>query len=606
MTTTTNDDEDVDANNLQRKMRSMDRFPILPPHDCLILTDSTVQALGGLPLYYQQMLEQQGGHHNIPPIYATFPTVKMGQMTLYDQHAQICLDGGKPPCTLEDIDNVFALVISIKYSQAITVPHPKTGQPSLSITAQRAGHVVGGAFYVLQRLQDETIVVFTSTYHIAKELHLDYSTLLKYGSSPDVLVTRPGGPAFGKLRRLAHDSGPGGRAALPPVLVTQAERNLVDTVLSVLRRDGNVLLPVDTSGRVLELVLLLDRLWERQRLASAYNLCWLGPMVTNTIDFARSQLEWMASALGHQFDSQQGHPYQLKSVRLCSTLRELEEVMADSKNQNPTCVLASGLSLEGGPARDVLLKWADNPDHAIVFTDSSQCYLRRKRRSAAHHRQSRQQSTVEERTQHPGGEGGPDASMDVEPEDLNTAPPTLEKEPTLITEEGLENDVEVDGGDGTLTSTGLVTQATVESEWTTAAQLLSAWFQAKYEGREMEDSIMVDIKVPHRAPLAGAELKSFLASEEEARKKQKEHEEKMAMLREVEIAKGQLRLGEQEGASNATTTTTAASNVATETAGASSKANASSSAPARPRKKTRFDATLFLKFSKPQHCKSVH
>jgi cleavage and polyadenylation specificity factor subunit 2 len=40
---------------------------------------------------------------------------------------------------------------------------------------------------------------------------------------------------------------------------------LVDTVLSTLRADGNVLLPVDSAGRVLELVLLLDKYWTQHK-----------------------------------------------------------------------------------------------------------------------------------------------------------------------------------------------------------------------------------------------------------------------------------------------------------------------------------------------------
>lgn len=151
-------------------------YPELPDHDALFITDSTTQCSGGLPLYHRQFPET--------PIYATFPTVKMGQMTLYDQHAALTLDGKRPSYTLDDVDQVFSRVISIKYSQSIRIS-------TLSITAHRAGHVVGGAFYVLLGVQDETSVVLTSNYHIAREIHLDSSTLLEHAASADVLVVRP-------------------------------------------------------------------------------------------------------------------------------------------------------------------------------------------------------------------------------------------------------------------------------------------------------------------------------------------------------------------------------------------------------------------------------
>jgi hypothetical protein len=124
--------------------------------------------------------------------------------------------------------------------------------------------------------------------------------------------------------------------------------------------------------------------------------------------------------------------------------------------------------------------------------------------------------------------------------------------------------------------------------------------------REMEDSVQVDVLVPRRAPLAGAELKQFLEQEEAARLSKRQQEEKAAMLREVELAKGRLRLGEDE-----TTTTTTATTASTTTSTNNHKSS-SLLLPKqnpnlkflRPKKKSRFDSTLFMKFSKPLHCKS--
>lgn len=148
-------------------------FPELPEHDALLVTDSTTQCAGGLPLYHLQ--------HPETPVYATFPTVKLGQMTLYDQHAALTMDGKRPPFTLEEVDQAFGSVTCIKYSQSIRIK-------DLSVTAHRAGHVVGGAFFVLFGMKDETSVVVTSNYHIAREIHLDSSTLLEHASTADVLV----------------------------------------------------------------------------------------------------------------------------------------------------------------------------------------------------------------------------------------------------------------------------------------------------------------------------------------------------------------------------------------------------------------------------------
>jgi cleavage and polyadenylation specificity factor subunit 2 len=493
----------------------------------------------------------------------------MGQMSLYDYHANLSLDGGHPPYTLQDMDDAFATLQTIKYAQTLLLPTKE--KPRLSITAHRAGHVVGGAFYVLQRLQDETSVVITSTYHIAKELHLDSSTLLQYGATPDVLVTRPGGPAMPLLSQLYHAK----KLKLP--LVTQSQRTLVEHILSVLRRDGNVLLPVDASGRVLELVLLLSQHWERHRLQGTYNLVWLGSMVGNTIDYCRSQLEWMASALGNQFDSPgRGHPYALKSVQLCTSVADLETIMA---NGNPTCVLANGPSLDHGPARDLLLKWADNDNHAILFTDSSHCHerpwrLRKREQTSAGTRPINQEDT-----------GVVNANGKNNMSGANPIPISVATSAPAEHQEESQEDADI----------GTAILEEEASAYTTSYQLLRHWCQAKMEDREMEDSVEVDMLVPRRTPLAGQELKTFLEQEESARLSKRKQEEEQAMLREVELAKGRLRLGEEQQRQQ--------NQVSIQDGSAKNKFGNPkwSKSVLRPNKKSRFDSSLFLKFSKPLH-----
>jgi cleavage and polyadenylation specificity factor subunit 2 len=533
-------------------------FSDLPPHDCLLLTDSTLEHMGGLPAYHQR-----------------HPDTPMGQMTLYDHHANVCLDGGTCPFSLEQMDKAFASLITIKYAQTLFLPPHK---PQVAITAHRAGHVVGGAFYVLQRLQDETVVVVTATYHIAKELHLDSSTLLQHGSTPDVLITHPGGPAMTTLSNLYTQK------KLAPPLVTQSERQLVEHVLSVLRRDGNVLIPVDASGRVLELVLLLSQHWDRHRLQGTYNLVWLGSMVVNTLEFCRSQLEWMSTVLGNQFDSPgKGHPYALNGVQLCTSIGELEAVLA---NGNPTVVLSSGLSLDNGPARDLLIKWADNDNNAVIFTDSSQCHARpwvRRRHEAAAANVNVPAGAATTTTSAATSTSAVAMATTTAATSSNTAVTAV---PTAAAAAAAEPE---EAQDDNINTTLAAIPETDVSEFTASYQLLRHWCLAQLQDREMEDSVWVHVMVPHRAPLAGAELKAFLEQEEAGRLFKRKQEEERAMLREVELAKGRLRLGEEEPKEMLSVTASKSANMA--------------AAAARPKKKSRFDSSLFLKFSKPLHCK---
>jgi hypothetical protein len=330
-----------------------------------------------------------------------------------------------------------------------------------------------------------------------------------------------------------------------PPLVSQVQRNLVEQILSTLRRDGNTLLPVDASGRCLELILLLSQHWERHRLTGTYNLVFLGPMVPNTLEFGRSQLEWMNTRLGKQLEQSGSslNPLALKGVTLCASTAELDRII---QNGNPSCVVASGLTLDHGPARDLLLKWADNDNHAVIFTDSSGAMLRKETQlddTSADNKASNPETAVA------------DAAEEA-------------AEDTLLAGEAIGAGQQV-------------------SKFTTSYQLLLHWAKAQVEDREMDDSIDVDVLLPRRLPLAGQELTAFLEQEEAALQSKRQRQQEEAMLREVEIAKGQLRLGEEMEKENTS----------------SSPKKQSRVAGAKASKKSRFDQSLFLKFSKPLHCK---
>ena len=73
---------------------------------------------------------------------------------------------------------------------------------------------------------------------------------------------------------------------------------------------GNVLVPVDAAGRVLELLLVLEAAWAGAR--PGYGLALLSPMAFNALEFAKSQLEWMAEGLTHSLERSKANPFALR------------------------------------------------------------------------------------------------------------------------------------------------------------------------------------------------------------------------------------------------------------------------------------------------------
>lgn len=81
-------------------------------------------------------------------------------------------------------------------------------------------------------------------------------------------------------------------------------------ILKVLRGDGNVLLPVETAGRVLELILCLDQHWAYHHLT--YPIAFLTNVATSTVEYVKSFLEWMSDSIAKSFEHTRDNAFQLK------------------------------------------------------------------------------------------------------------------------------------------------------------------------------------------------------------------------------------------------------------------------------------------------------
>lgn len=116
---------------------------------------------------------------------------------------------------------------------------------------------------------------------------------------------------------------------------------ILDTILKTLKAGGNVLLPVDTAGRVLELILILEdvssgnrndiflnlvknknttmikieswlkfQFWAENSLN--YPIFFLTYVASSTIDYVKSFLEWMGDAITKSFETSRDNAFLLK------------------------------------------------------------------------------------------------------------------------------------------------------------------------------------------------------------------------------------------------------------------------------------------------------
>lgn len=106
-------------------------------------------------------------------------------------------------------------------------------------------------------------------------------------------------------------------------------------ILQTLRSGGNVLVSVDTAGRVLELAHMLDQLWRNKESGLlAYSLALLNNVSYNVVEFAKSQIEWMSDKLMRSFEGARNNPFQFKHLQLCHSMAELNQVPSPKVNYN--------------------------------------------------------------------------------------------------------------------------------------------------------------------------------------------------------------------------------------------------------------------------------
>ncbi|CAH1731617.1 unnamed protein product [Aphis gossypii] len=275
------------------------------------------------------------------PVYATIPVYQMGQMFMYDLHQSLCNVEDFNLFSLDDVDAAFDKVIQVKYNQIVPLKGKGIG---LRIVALPAGHMVGGTIWRISKVGEEDIVYAVDFNH-KKERHLNGSDLERLGR-PSLLILDCFNAAYAQPRRRSRDEA------------------LMTCLLTTLHVKGNVLLAIDTAGRVLELMHMLDQLWRNKESGlDAYSLVFLTNVSYNTVEFAKSQIEWMSDKLMKSFEGARNNPFFFKHVKLCHNMHDFNKV------PEPKVVLASNGDLESGFSREVFVMWASNPNNSIILAD---------------------------------------------------------------------------------------------------------------------------------------------------------------------------------------------------------------------------------------------
>ncbi|KAJ5211848.1 uncharacterized protein N7498_003494 [Penicillium cinerascens] len=359
------------------------------------------------------------------PIYATSPVIALGRTSLQDLYASAPLAAtflpnasvSEPgaaaaasavsseegtikaagstgrillqPPTTEEIARYFSLIQPLKYSQ----PHQPSPSPfsppldGLTLTAYNAGHTVGGTIWHIQHGMES--IVYAMDWNQAREGVVAGAAW--FGGSG-----ASGTEVIESLRKPTAliCSSKGGDKFAPSGGRKKRDEHLLDMIRSSLAKGGTVLIPTDTSARVLELVYSLEHAWrdaaagEKDDVLSGAGLYLAGRKVNTTLRLARSMLEWMDENIVREFEAAEGAdaagqraggqgqdknsgkgvgPFTFKHLKTVERKKRLEKLLTD---QGPKVILASDTSLAWGFSKESLRRVAEGPNNLLLLTES--------------------------------------------------------------------------------------------------------------------------------------------------------------------------------------------------------------------------------------------
>lgn len=368
----------------------------VPTLSLILLTHSTISHLGAfahcckhLPLFTRI------------PIYATTPVISLGRTLLQELYASTPLAATtipkgalselsalssesnillQPP-SHDEITTYFSLIHPLKYSQ----PHQPLGSPfspplnGLTITAHNSGSTLGGTIWHIQHGLES--IVYAVDWNQTRENVYSGAAWLGGGSGAEVVEQ------LRKPTALVCSS----KGATKPAL-TKAKRDepFLDAIQLCVENGGTVLIPVDSSARVLELAYLMEHAWRHHansggKLHSA-ELYLAGRSIHSTMRYARSMLEWMDERIVQEFEDvadgtkktdaadggagKQG-PFDFKFLKLLDRKGQIAKILAPRNGEGRSIgkvILASDASLEWGFSRDAFRGLVGDPKNLVILT----------------------------------------------------------------------------------------------------------------------------------------------------------------------------------------------------------------------------------------------
>ncbi|CEF62433.1 Cleavage and polyadenylation specificity factor subunit 2 [Strongyloides ratti] len=364
----------------------------------------------------------------ISAILLSYPSIShIGILTLYDWVASLKQNSEFNLFDLEDIDRVMEKVQKIKYSQLITIntlkgvnceqfqisKNDNTAYGDIEIPLEKqvtiqalcSGHMLGGSYWKISRMSDEDII-YAVDFNNKKERHLNganFNAFINTNVSNISSSNLSSATNIGTKPLLFITSGV--NAGYVPEKRRTRDEKFLSSSYETLRNGGDVLVCVDTGGRMLELVNLLNSAWCGSNLSinnnanqddgrdtnitnqyrfnfEPYALVLLSNVGNSVLQTAVMNVEWMNDrfTVDHTSSSILGNgtiegtngaslptvsAFSYDNFNICNSLEAL-----DSIPQNKL-ILVPSFDMEIGFSRNLFYSFVEDPKNLVILTNRS-------------------------------------------------------------------------------------------------------------------------------------------------------------------------------------------------------------------------------------------
>jgi cleavage and polyadenylation specificity factor subunit 2 len=366
----------------------------------ILLTHATISHLGAYAHCCKHV-----PHFSQIPVYATSPVIAFGRTLLQDLYASTPLAATFIPASAspedgtaiddqqrsdilrqapnnEEINKYFTAITPLKYSQ----PHqPVPSQFSvplegLTLTAYNSGHTLGGTIWHIQHGMES--IVYAVDWNQARENVIagaawfggvGGSEVIEQLRKPTALVcSSVGGDKIAQYSRKTRDEV------------------LLGHIRSCLAKGGSVLLPTDSSARILELAWILEKAWHegiKEAPIKDAKVYMASKSANATLRHARSLLEWMDDSIVREFEGEEetatrshrrtgsrqtngaskpSRPFEFRHIKIIERKAQLDRCLA---GEGPRVILASDLTLDWGYSKSFLEQFTQNTPNLVLLTE---------------------------------------------------------------------------------------------------------------------------------------------------------------------------------------------------------------------------------------------